>query len=143
MIDKFLFKRCSTEVQLLLTRMKERPEDFNYGSGWRKLIETAEMSDNAYTKTERFMVLKYWDQCQADRKRNELLSTIMSETINPTKADEPVKTKSMQNLTNMQSLMNAHLAQHAAMNRASNYASGYTDSRAMYGSALQGVKPWE
>jgi hypothetical protein len=141
MIDKFLFKRCSTEVQLLLTRMKERPEDFNYGSGWRKLIETAEMSDNAYTKTERFMVLKYWGQCQADRKRNELLSTIMSETINPTKADEPVKTKLLQSLMNTHS---AHVAQHvAAMNRASNYASGYTDSRAMYGSALQGVKPWE
>jgi hypothetical protein len=140
MIDKFLFKRCSTEVQLLLTRMKERPEDFNYGSGWRKLIETAEMSDNAYTKTERFMVLKYWNQCQADRKRNELLSTIMSETINPTKADEPVKTKLLQSLMNTH---NAHLAQHAAMNRASNYASGYNDPRAMYGSALQGVKPWE
>jgi hypothetical protein len=140
MIDKFLFKRCSTEVQLLLTRMKERPEDFNYGSGWRKLIETAEMSDNAYTKTERFMVLKYWDQCQADRKRNELLSTIMSETINPTKMDAPVKTQHMQNLMNMHQRIAAS-QYNAAQNLASNYASGYTDSRAMYGSALQGAKP--
>ena len=28
LIEKFMLKRCSTEVQLMLTRMKERPEDF-------------------------------------------------------------------------------------------------------------------
>ena len=42
LIEKFMLKRCSTEVQVMLTRMKERPEDFDYGTGWRKLVDIAD-----------------------------------------------------------------------------------------------------
>jgi hypothetical protein len=129
MIEKFLVKRCSTEVQLMLTRMKERPEDFDYGSGWRKLVETAEKNSSPYTKIERLMVLMHWERCRVERARRELLSQIMQETINPTKADSPVITKNMQSLMNTH---NAHVAQHAAMNQASNYSTGFKDPRSVY-----------
>lgn len=84
LIEKFLIKRCSTEVQLMLTRMKERPEDFDYGTGWRMLVDKADESTCPYTKIERRMIRKYWKACEHTRKRNELLGRIMQETINPT-----------------------------------------------------------
>lgn len=87
LIEKFMLKRCSTEVQLMLTRMKERPEDFDYGTGWRNLIEVADNGGSAYTNIERKMIRKYWKACQHTRQRNELLGRIMSETINPTTRD--------------------------------------------------------
>lgn len=84
LIEKFMLKRCSTEVQVMLTRMKERPEDFDYGTGWRKLVELADDSTSPYTSTERVMIKKSWAECRHTRNRNELLGRIMSETINPT-----------------------------------------------------------
>ena len=84
LIEKFMLKRCSTEVQVMLTRMKERPEDFDYGTGWRKLVEGAEGTSYPYTNIERKLIRKYWKECQHTRNRNELLNRIMSETINPT-----------------------------------------------------------
>lgn len=84
LIEKFLIKRCSTEVQIMLERMKDRPEDFDYGTGWRKLVEVADNEGSPYTKTERKMIRKYWKECEHTRRRNELLRRIMSETINPT-----------------------------------------------------------
>lgn len=83
-IEQFLIKRCSTEVQIMLERMKDRPEDFDYGTGWRKLVEVADNEGSPYTKTERKMIRKYWKACEHTRKRNKLLAHIMSETINPT-----------------------------------------------------------
>ena len=67
LIDKFLIKRCSTEVQVMLTRMKERPEDFDYGSAWKKLVEIADDTRSPYTKIERKLILKYWKECQLQR----------------------------------------------------------------------------
>ena len=84
LIEKFMFKRCSTEVQIMLERMKTRPEDFDYGTGWRKLVELADDGTSPYTNIERKLIRAYWRECKNLRNRNELLSRIMSETINPT-----------------------------------------------------------
>jgi hypothetical protein len=88
LIEKFLVKRCSTEVQLMLTRMRERPEDFDYGTGWRNLVEVADNGGSPYTSIERRMIRKYWKACEHTRKRNELLGRIMKETIDPTTREQ-------------------------------------------------------
>ena len=143
MIEKFLVKRCSTEVQLMLTRMKERPEDFDYGSGWRNLIEMAEKNSSPYTKIERLMVLMHWERCRVERARRELLSQIMQETINPTKADSPVITKNMQQLIKLHqqtqaAQYNTMVGQNTAQNQAqgNQYTYGVTDPRAAYNQGI-------
>ena len=88
LIEKFMFKRCSTEVQVMLTRMKERPEDFDYGSAWKKLVEIADDTRSPYTKIERKLILKYWKECQLQRDRKKLLAQIMQQTINPTTRED-------------------------------------------------------
>jgi len=84
LIEKFMLKRCSTEVQLMLTRMRERPEDFSYHTGWKKLVEIAETNSSPYTNIERKMIRAYWKECQLQRDRKALLAQIMRQTINPT-----------------------------------------------------------
>lgn len=88
LIEKFMLKRCSTEVQLMLTRMKERPEDFDYGTGWKKLVEVADNERSPYTNIERKMIRKYWKECQVQRDRKKLLAQIMQQTINPTTRED-------------------------------------------------------
>jgi hypothetical protein len=88
LIEKFMLKRCSTEVQVMLTRMKERPEDFDYGSAWKKLVEIADDTRSPYTKIERKLILKYWKECQLQRDRKKLLAQIMQQTINPTTRED-------------------------------------------------------
>jgi len=88
LIEKFLIKRCSTEVQVMLTRMKERPEDFDYGTGWKKLVEISDNERSPYTKVERKMIRKYWKECQVKRDRKKLLAQIMQQTINPTTRED-------------------------------------------------------
>lgn len=88
LIEKFMLKRCSTEVQVMLTRMKERPEDFDYGSAWKKLVEVADNISNPYTKVERKMIRAYWKECQLQRDRKKLLAQIMQQTINPTTRED-------------------------------------------------------
>lgn len=88
LIEKFMLKRCSTEVQVMLTRMKERPEDFDYGSAWKKLVEVADDARNPYTNIECKMIRKYWKECQLQRDRKKLLAQIMQQTINPTTRED-------------------------------------------------------
>ena len=88
LIEKFLIKRCSTEVQLMLTRMRERPEDFDYGTGWRALVEKADDVTYPFTSVERKMVRAYWKECRRVRGRKELLARIMNETINPSTREQ-------------------------------------------------------
>lgn len=88
LIEKFMLKRCSTEVQVMLTRMKERPEDFDYGSAWKKLVEVADDTRNPYTNIERKLIRKYWKECQLQRDRKKLLAQIMQQTINPTTRED-------------------------------------------------------
>ena len=134
LIEQFLIKRCSTEVQIMLERMKQRPEDFDYGTGWRKLVEVADNEGSPYTKTERKMIRKYWKECEHTRKRNELLARIMSETINPTTREHLEDALGRQYTTSLAaSMMNTKQQLQGGI------VSAYTDARALYGSPLQNI----
>ena len=150
MIEKFLIKRCSTEVQLMITRMKERPEDFNYGTTWRSLAESASELQYPYTWAERVSIRKQWKKTLQQRKRTDLLGRIMNETINPT-AKESLE-DGMDSYKRQQRYMQAQAQAQAG---AFNTLAGYNDPRAlyqqMYGqpspynhphqSQLQGIQP--
>ena len=130
LIEKFLIKRCSTEVQVMLTRMKERPEDFDYGKGWKKLVEVADDERSPYTSTERKMIRKYWKECQTQRDRKKLLAQIMQQTINPTTREDiedgVIARAYQRNLA--QSMMNSQQALQGGV-----ISGSYLDVRAMYG----------
>jgi hypothetical protein len=129
LIDKFLIKRCSTEVQVMLTRMKERPEDFDYGTGWKKLVDMADDERSPYTKVERKLIRKYWKECQLQRDRKKLLAQIMQQTINPTTREDiedgVISKAYSQNLA--RSMMNSQQALQSGI------LSGFNDPRALYG----------
>ena len=130
LIEKFMLKRCSTEVQLMLTRMKERPEDFDYGTGWKKLVEIADNQGSPYTNIERKMIRKQWKECQVTRDRKKLLAQIMQQTINPTTRenieDGVISAAYQRNLA--RSMMNSQQALQGGV-----LTTGYTDPRAVYG----------
>lgn len=128
LIDKFLIKRCSTEVQLMLTRMKERPEDFDYGTGWRTLVERVDELTCPYTSVERAMIRKHWKECKHVRSRNELLARIMQETINPTTREQLEDGLRRQYSKSLAASMAS--TQQAVT---SGILSGYKDPRLMYG----------
>lgn len=144
MIEKFLLKRCSTEVQLMITRMKERPEDFDYGTTWRRLAESAGESQFPYTLIERKMIRSQWKKTLQQRKRADLLGRIMHETINPT-AKESLE-DGMDAYKYQEQKLKHQLQQHYAQAQAGafNTLGGYADPRAVYQhvyqnqSALQG-----
>jgi hypothetical protein len=129
LIEKFMLKRCSTEVQVMLTRMKERPEDFDYGTGWKKLVEISDNERSPYTKVERKLIRKYWKECQVNRDRKKLLAQIMQQTINPTTREDiedgVISKAYSQNLA--RSMMNSQEALRSGV------LSGYNDPRALYG----------
>jgi len=133
-LEKFYIKRCATEVKIMLERMKDRPEEFDYGTGWRKLVELADSDSSPYTSIERKMIRKYWEECKRVRNRNELLSRIMSETINPTKDDYTFSDEYSKAL--------AQSLQSTKQQIVSGIISGaYTDPRAIYGNPHQGIQP--
>jgi hypothetical protein len=136
LIEKFMLKRCSTEVQVMLTRMRERPEDFSYHSGWKRLVEIAEASSSPYTKIERKMIRAYWRECQLQRDRKTLLAQIMQQTINPT-SRETVEDGAII-MSAAQAKLYAQQAQQANTSLSSLYsqatqAQGYVDPRSIYG----------
>jgi hypothetical protein len=128
LIEKFMLKRCSTEVQVMLTRMKERPEDFDYGSAWKKLVEIADNTNNPYTNIERKLIRKYWKECQLQRDRKKLLAQIMQQTINPTTREDiedgVISKAYAQNLA--QSMMNSQQQLRGAI------VGGFNDPRYVY-----------
>jgi hypothetical protein len=128
LIEKFMLKRCSTEVQVMLTRMKERPEDFDYGTGWKKLVEIADNTNNPYTNVERKLIRKYWKECQLQRDRKKLLAQIMQQTINPTTREDIEDGLRKQYTANLAaSLTNTkHQLQNSIL-------TGFNDPRALYG----------
>jgi hypothetical protein len=140
LIEKFMLKRCSTEVQVMLTRMRERPEDFSYHSGWKKLVEYAEANSSPYTKIERKMIRAYWRECQSQRDRKELLAQIMQQTINPT-SREDVEDGKMMMMSKAQASLYAKQAQmynqaqqaNTSLYSQAQYAQGFTDPRSIYG----------
>jgi len=76
LIDKFLIKRCSTEVQVMLTRMKERPEDFDYGTGWKKLVEVADAMEEPYINVKR-----WWKAIQDANETMRLFSEVKNRGV--------------------------------------------------------------
>lgn len=129
MMEKLLFKRCSTEVQLMITRMKERPEDFNYGTTWRSLAESASELQFPYTWAERVAIRKQWKKTLQQRKRSELLGRIMNETINPSSKES--LEDGMESYKRQQRYMQAHV-QAQIKAGAFNTLAGYNDPRALY-----------
>jgi hypothetical protein len=108
--------------------MKERPEDFDYGSAWKKLVEIADDTRSPYTKIERKLILKYWKECQLQRDRKKLLAQIMQQTINPTSREdiEDGVISAAYKRSLAQSMMNSQEAHRSGV------LSGYTDSRGIY-----------
>lgn len=144
LIEKFMLKRCSTEVQIMLTRMKERPEDFSYHSGWKKLVEIAETSSSPYTKIERKMIRAYWRECQLQRDRKALLAQIMQQTINPTSRESVEdgaiimsKAQAMYNQAQQANVGQQRLGQYGPAQGYSQatQAQGYIDPRSVYGTS--------
>lgn len=141
LIEKFMLKRCSTEVQIMLTRMRERPEDFSYHSGWKKLVEIAETSSSPYTKIERKMIRAYWRECQLQRDRKALLAQIMQQTINPTSRESVEDGAIIMSATQAKlyaQAKQAGLANIAQQGLGQGYsqatqAQGYVDPRSVYG----------
>ena len=133
LIEKFMLKRCSTEVQVMLTRMRERPEDFSYHSGWKRLVEIAETSSSPYTKIERGMIRAYWRECQLQRDRKALLAQIMQQTINPTSREDVENGAII--MSKAQAMYNQALGQQAQQSLYSQatQAQGYVDPRSIYG----------
>jgi len=84
MIEKFLIRFCASEVRVMITRMHERPEDFDYGSRWRDLAEMRK----GFTWVERKVLDKEWAKFQKNQKRREVLSLITKEVIDPTPKDK-------------------------------------------------------
>ena len=129
LIEKFMLKRCSTEVQLMLTRMKERPEDFDYGTGWKKLVEIAESDRSPYTSVERKMIRKQWKECQVQRDRKKLLAQIMQQTINPT-TREDIEDGIISKAYSQRLAQSMQATKQALQG---GVLSGYNDPRALYG----------
>ena len=129
MIEKLLLKRCSTEVQLMLTRMKERPEDFDYGTGWRMLVEQVGDDKVPYSRIERMMILKYWKECRRVRSRKELLERIMSETINPS----PNKREQRENELSKHYTRSLAASMASTQQAVTGILAQYNDPRALYG----------
>ena len=113
----------------MLTRMKERPEDFDYGTGWKKLVEIADNQGSPYTNIERKMIRTYWKECQLQRERKKLLAQIMQQTINPTTREDIED--GIINKRYAQAL--AASMQNAQQTLQGGVLSAYSDPRALYG----------
>jgi hypothetical protein len=108
--------------------MKERPEDFDYGSAWKKLVEIADNTNNPYTNIERKLIRKQWKECQLQRDRKKLLAQIMQQTINPTTREDiedgVISKAYAQNLA--RSMMGSQQALQGVI------AGGFNNSRSVY-----------
>lgn len=80
MIEKFLIRFCAPEVQTMITRLHERPDDFTYGSRWRDLAEMRQ----GFTRVERKVLDIEWAKYKKNQERRDVLSLITNEVLNPT-----------------------------------------------------------
>lgn len=79
--ERLLLRYCSIEVQAMLNRLRERPEDFNYEKRLYDLIS----HQKHYTWVENKCTVAAWKSHERNEGRRHLLNAIMSELINPTK----------------------------------------------------------
>ena len=140
LIEKFMLKRCSTEVQVMLTRMRERPEDFSYHSGWKRLVEIAETNSSPYTKIERKMIRAYWRQCQLHRDRKALLAQIMQQTINPTSREDIEDISQVIKYAQQAKMHNQAQQANTSLYSQATQAQGFTDPRSTY-ARIMGTSP--
>jgi hypothetical protein len=150
MIAKYLLKFCSTEVKIMITRMKERPEDFKHGSTWRRLVEGVDKNNYPYTWAERIVIHTQWQQLEKDTARRQLLARILHETVDPTPEEsiEDGMSSYVNKVNYMQRAQNAHAAHlqahvaamqgQSSLTNISNYPSGFSDPRQLYNNAIQG-----
>jgi predicted outer membrane protein len=82
--EKLLLRFCSTEVQTMLQRLRERPEDFAEDTRMYGIIRHEEY----YTLTERGCIAAAWKFHKENEGRRKLLNAIMSQLINPKKRYE-------------------------------------------------------
>jgi hypothetical protein len=82
--EKLLLRFCSTEVQTMLQRLRERPEDFDYH---KKLYDIIRHKEH-YTRVEQRCIDAAWTHHEKNEGRRALLTAIMSELINPKKRYE-------------------------------------------------------
>jgi hypothetical protein len=118
MIEKFLIRFCAPEVRTMITRLRERPDDFTYGSRWRDLAKAKE----GFTWVERKVMAKEWAKFQKNEKRREVLSLITKEVIDPT----PLYADMLDSARYAQALA-------ASKSFAQNIALQYNDPRGLYG----------
>jgi hypothetical protein len=135
MIEKFLIRFCASEVRLMVARLHERPEDFDYGSKWRDLV----MCKDGFTWAERKVLAKEWAKFKKNEKRREMLNLITKEVLDPTPKD---KWGLYSHSTLYQQQLQNHIQQHQNI-AAQNTVAQYIDPRALYGNPLQGVQPWK
>jgi hypothetical protein len=129
MIEKFLIRFCASEVRIMITRLHERPDDFDYGSKWRDLVEMK----HGYTWAERKVLDKEWVKFKKNQKRRELLNLITKEVLDPTPKDRWGFAAQTTPSSTAQDYQNAVLR--AQMNAAQNSAQqmpGYVDPRSLY-----------
>jgi hypothetical protein len=137
MIEKFLIRFCAPEVRTMITRLHERPDDFNYGSRWRDLAEMRQ----GFTRVERKVLDIEWAKFKKNQKRRDVLSLITNEVLNPT----PKERGLFGNINNLGfagiSANNISTAQvRAQMNAMQNqYASQYNDPQSIYSQGNRNV----
>ena len=149
MIAKYLLKFCSTEVKIMITRMKERPEDFKHGSTWRRLVEGVDKNNYPYTWAERMAIRVQWKRLEKDSARQQLLARILHETIDPTPEESiedgmslylqnrHMQKQQLQHAQHLQAHVTAAQGQVAVSNFMP-YPSGFSDPRQLYGNPIQG-----
>ena len=79
MIEKYLIRFCASEVQILITRLHERPEDFGYGNKWRDLVQARD----GFTWAERMVLDAEWSKFKKGEKRRKLLGLITKQVLDP------------------------------------------------------------
>jgi hypothetical protein len=130
MIEKFLIRFCASEVRVMIARLHERPEDFDYGSRWRDLAE----SRQGFTWAERKVLDKEWNKFKKNEKRRDLLNLITNEVINPTpKNSWGVLSHGNFSTALYQQPQNAALQNQLAQYQQAGTLNACTDPRAIYG----------
>lgn len=126
---------CAKEVQILLTRMEERPEDFvraNSFTVWKRLMD----HKDHYTWIERKIIARVKKKITKKYERQRLLARILEETVTPTKDDGEetfygtsltrVRPNAAQMVADQMRIQNAliHQMTNAAANNVSPYQQG-------------------
>lgn len=84
MIEKVLIHLCAPEVRMLITRLRERPEDFTHHSVWRNLVT----AQDGFTRIERKVLAKEWAKVKKGEERRARLDSITAQVLNPMTGSE-------------------------------------------------------